>query len=398
MVCRAGIAHLFLDKVRLGLAAIEAGTRKLIEIFKEDKVLLETMARKEYWSFRTVPTMILFTETIPRFRKTIKELYYEGYEEWEEPQDIPAVTINDALAYFNHLPNLTSLVIAQYDGKISLNQIVISCPSLKKLEFYSNTWYTGSLGGLRNLEKLIVWDFNLSKHTGSRAHLLPVDSAASLKNLQLFASGTRNNVYNSKHLLRLSNLEKFTVFPLCNRLCKTIISANFLHLRKFNTVVYADSNISMENVLQLLQSRSLASLEWLTILIEPYNEQFSLAYLELIRTITTHLPQVECLQLTAGINTAWCQLFSQMRKLESFSWVSADEECLVSDNMDHCPVVLFHRGISNEARDTLTGIVEAKMREVFSEFEEPPSVYIKLLDDENSQDWDEIFEEYEGDD
>ena len=224
---------------------------------------------------------------------------------------------------------MTSLNIADYPGKISLNQIVISCPSLKKLEFYSNTWYTGSLGGLRNLGKLIVWDYSLNKHTGSRAHLLPVDSAVSLKNLQLFASGTPNNVYNSKHLLRFSNLEKFTVFPLCNRLCKTIISANFLHLRKFNTIGYANSNISIDHILQLLKSQSLASLEMLTILLERYHEDFNLGYLELIRTITTHLWQLEDIQLATGINTSWCQFFSQLHNLKNFAWISADEECFV---------------------------------------------------------------------
>jgi len=398
MVPTAVTANPSRDEIFARLAAIELGTRKLIQVFKEDKVLLETMARKESWGFRTIPTMIIFADTIPRFRETVKDLDYEGYDKWEEPQDIPAITINDAIAHLNHLPNLTILHISQYDGKVSLNQIVISCPSLKKLEFYSNTWYTGSLGGLRHLEKLIVWDFNLNKHTGSRTHLLPVDSAGSLKNLQLFARGTRNNVYNSKHLLRFSNLENFTVFPLCNRLCQTLFAANFLHLRKFNTVVYGYSNISVRNICQLFQSRSFESLVWLTILIEPFVESFNLAYLELIRTITTHLPQLESLQLTTGINTTWCQLFSQLRKLESFAWVSDVEECFVSDDMDLCPLDMVPMEISDEARDTLKGIVEAKMRDSFWEFATPPSIHVRLLGNENSDEWDEIFEEYEGDD
>ena len=383
--------------------AIELGTRKLFQLFKEDKVLLETMARKESWSFRTIPTMVIFADTIPRFRETVKDLDYQGYDEWEESQNTPATTINNAIAHLNHLPNLTSLSIAEYDGKVSLNQIAISCPSLKKLEFYSNTWYTGSLGGLRNLEKLIVWDYKLDKHTGSRAHLLPADSAASLKDLKLYAPGTRNNVYNSKHLLRFSNLEKFTIFPLCNRLCKTLFSANFLHLREFTTVVYSDPFLDMGNsIIPLFQTRSFAFLERLAILIEPFDEAFNFAYLELIRTITTHLPQLKSLQLTAGINTAWCQLFSQLRKLESFAWAASVDECIVSDNMDLVPFdresVMFEVEISDEARDTLQGIVEAKIREAFGEFGTPPSIYVELFGESSGRDWDEIFEEYEGDD
>jgi hypothetical protein len=136
----------------------------------------------------------------------------------------------------------------------------------------------------------------------------------------------------------------------------------------------------------------------LTILIEPNEEKFNIAYLELIRTITTHLPQLESLQLTTGINTAWCQLFSQLRKLESFAWVSDVEECFVSDDMDLCPLDMVPMEISDEARDTLKGIVETKMREAFGEFGTPPSIYVKLLGDENIEQWDEIFEEYEGDD
>jgi hypothetical protein len=381
-------------------AAFEARVRRLIEIFKEDKVLLDTMARQQYWSFRTVPTMILYTDTIPRFRETIKDLYYEGYDERKRPENTAdgVESINDALSHLGHLPNLTSLNIGQYHGKISLNQIAISSPSLKRLEFYSNTGYSGSLGGLRNLGKLIVWDYKLDKHTGSRAHLLPVDSAVSLKNLQLFAAGTRNNVYNSKHLLRFRNLEKLTVFPLCNRLCKTIISANFLHLRKFNTIVYADSNISIDNILRLLQSLSLASLQMLTILFEPYHENFNLGYLELIRTITTHLPHLEDIQLVTGINTSWCRLFSQLRKLKTFAWISADEECFVSDDINLCPLDLAPMRVTDAARATLTDMVKDKMKVVFGEFEPPPSIYVKVLKDEEFKQWDEIFDEYEGDD
>ena len=88
--------------------------------------------------------------------------------------------------------------------------------------------------------------------------------------------------------------------------------------------------------------------------------------------------------------------------MESFAWAASVDECIVSDNMDLVPFdresVMFEVEISDEARDTLQGIVEAKIREAFGEFGTPPSIYVELWGGSSGRDWDEIFEEYEGDD
>jgi hypothetical protein len=120
---------------RIDPTDLEIGERRLLACLVKDKVLLDTMSRKKSWSFRTVPTLIQYTDTIPNFRTTITELNYEVYLDWHNPDEVPRLSINDALAHLGILRNLTSLSISTEGGKISLNQIVVTCSSLKKLEF-----------------------------------------------------------------------------------------------------------------------------------------------------------------------------------------------------------------------------------------------------------------------
>lgn len=373
---------------------LEIGGRRLLACLAKDKVLLETMSRKQHCSFRTVPNLIQYSDTIPNFRTTITVLVYEVYKNWQEPENIPRVTINDALAHLGILPNLTYLDISMDLGKISLNQIVVTCPSLKRLEFYDNGWYSGSLSGLRSLEKLVVYDYELSKKTGPRQHLLPVDSALSLTNLRFFARGTPNNVYHSKDLLKFVNLTKLTVDPLCNRMCQTIISADFAHLRKFAAVIHADTKISLDNMLQLLQSRSLNSLQELFFLVEPiqWGSEIEYGYLEIIRTITIHLSTLEDLQLTTGINTAWCELLSKLRNLKRFDWVCFEGDCIDCTDMFTHPAETY---MTDDQPQDMASLVTERLDAVFEGFVEMPSVYVKILSDETYDQWNELFEEYD---
>jgi hypothetical protein len=385
-----------LDDGRIDVTDLEIGGRQLFACLAKDKVLLETMSRKQHWSFRTVPSLIQHTDTIPNFRTTITDLSYEVYDSWQEPGALPQVSINDALDHLGILPNLTSLDITTEGDKISLNQIVVTCPSLKKLEFYDNGWYSGSLSGLRSLEKLVVYDHELPKKTGPRQHLLPIDSALSLTDLRIFARGTRNNVYHSKHLLNFINLTKLTVDPLCARMCKTIISANFSHLRKFAAVIHNDADISLDNMLQLLQSRSLNSLQELFFLVEPERCEFSPepnGYLQIITTITTHLSNLEDLQLTTGINTAWCELFSKLCNLKSIAWVCSEEECIDCTDMFTVPVGDY---MTDDQLKDMASLVKEKLNSVFEEFVEKPSVYVKILSEDIYEQWDELFEDNDG--
>jgi len=381
---------------RIDVTDLEIGERRLFACLASDKVLLDTMSRKQHWSFRTVPTLIQYTDTIPNFRTTITKLNYEVYHSCQDLDELPQVSINDGLAHLGRLPNLTSLSISTEGGKICLNQIVVTCSSLKNLEFYQleNGWYSGSLSGLRRLEKLVVYDYQLPKKTGPRQHLLPIDSALSLTNLRFFARGTRNNVYHSKHLLNFINLTKLTVNPLCDRMCKTIISADFLHLRKFVAVIHGDTNISLDDMLRLLQSRSLNSLRELIFLVEPERWEFSIehGYLEIIRTITSHLSNLEDLQLTTGINTAWCELFSKSRNLKSIAWVCFEEECIDCTDMFTNPIDYM----SDDSLEDMASLVTEKLNAVFEQFVEKPSVYVKILSEEIYDQWDELFEEYDG--
>jgi hypothetical protein len=355
------------------------------------------MARNQHYGFRTMPALILFADIIPMFRTTIKHLNYQPFDNWKKPEQIPQIvkSITDGLAHLGVLPNLTSLNITDECEKVSLNQIVVSCPSLQKLDLYDVSRHTGSLKGLRRLQRLVVYDYELEEHTESREQLVPIDSAHSLTNLQFFGPGTANNVYTSKHLVKFVNLTKLTVDPLCNQFCKTIVAANFEHLRKFAAIVHADTDISVENILQLLQTGSLASLQELLFLVEPLEWEFNQAYFDIIRTITTHLSMLEELQLTLGINTAWCVLFSKLRHLKSIAWVCSEDECFDSTDMSACTLDHGVSFMTDQERADMTAVVMQRMKAVFGEFQEQPEVNVYILGGDQSPEWDELFEGYE---
>jgi hypothetical protein len=375
--------------------AHEACVCGLIGSLKNDEILLQTLTLQQCYSFRTVPTLILFSECIPSFRMNITSLVYETYRMMNDSR-CNIQSINIGLAHLGLCPNLVSLHIGDEPHDISLSQVVTCFPSLKRLKLYSNGGYSGSLRGLRNLEKLVIYDYLLEENTPSRQYFLPIDSALSLKNLQLFARGTPSNVYNSKHLLKFTNLSKITLQPLCNRLCKTLTAANFTHLRKLAAIVHAQSNISIDKLLQFLKCQSLRSLQELRFLVEPLQWDLRSDYLNIICTITTHLSELEQIQLTTGINTAWCKQFSKLRKLEGIAWVCSEEECIDTNDLMACPLEDSDIATEEEYAE-MTAVVMRKMKDVFRECEQQPDVYIKLLDEENFEQWDELFEEYEED-
>ena len=384
---------------RTEFADIEGGTRRLLECLKEDKVLLETMSRKQCWDFRAMATLMQFSDTIPGFRTTIKGLSCAEFAYWGEQEQVSKIpkSINDALAYLGILSNLTALIIVHGRSVISLNQIVALCPSLKRLRFYYNKWYTGSLGDLRHLEEFIFFDDELPENAGSLKPLLPLNSSLSLTKLQ-FAINTRNNVFHSKSLLKFVNLHEFKVSPLCDQMCKTIASANYAHLRKFEAVVYAETNISLDKFLHLLQSRWLSSLQMFSFTVQPLQSKFNKGYLEIIQTIATHLSTLEELKLKMGINTAWCGLLSKLRNLKKIVWICVEEECVDTNDLFANPMDASPNYETVEEIEEMASLITERMKVVFDGFSEQPSVYIKILEgDDLDEYWEGMKDDYHRD-
>jgi len=95
-----------------------------------------------------------------------------------------------------------------------------------------------------------------------------------------------------------------------------------------------------------------------------------------------------------GINTAWCEEFSKLRKLNGITWVCVEEECIDSKDLAASP--LENGGIMTaEERAQMTAVTR-KMEDVIGVVP-PPNVYVMLLDEENFEQWDELFDEYEED-
>jgi len=240
--------------------------------------------------------------------------------------------------------------------------------------------YTGSLGGLRHLEELIVRDGE--EHTETLKHLLPLDSSLSLTKLQ-FSINTRNNVFHSKRLLKFVNLHEFEVSPLCDRMCKTIASANYAHLRKFEAIVYAETNISLDKFLHLLRSRSLSSLQMFSFTVQSFQWKLNKGYLEIIQTITTHLSTLEELKLEMGINTAWCGLFSKLRNLKGLAWICNLDECVDTDDLFANPMdASSNHTVEGRLPYMMESLITERMKVVFEGFSEQPLVRIEILSDD----------------
>jgi hypothetical protein len=283
------------------------------------------------------------------------------------------------------------LSIADEHGDVSLDRIADSFPHLTKLEFYSNAGYSGSLQDLRSLEEVIVWDYQLDKESGSREHIFPTDSASSLMKLNLsYVYGPPQNIYNSQLISAFTNLSSFTILPLSEDLCDSIITANFTHLRTFVTVVRNESEISIGAIMKLLKSRTLSKLQTLRLLVEPFIEKFNDGYFDIIKTITSSLSStLEELQLTMGINTAWANEFSSLRKLRDFYWRTMDQEFCDSNDPLDTPLD-GSVDIFETSPEEMSDIFAARMEYAFRDFKEVPEYDIRILDDDHYEQWDEL--------
>ena len=366
----------------------ETRTRGLLNCLNADQALMETMGRKRAWSFRTVPTLVAVAQSIPSFQLHITSLYYEAYgPEFISEATCPLPSINFGFTYLALCPNMRTLLISDENGDVSLDLITSSCPSLKKLELYCNVGYSGSLRGLCGLEELVVWDYRLDEKSPTRQNLLPIDSAFSLKNLNLsYIYGPSKNIYDSKFISAFTNLSSFTILPLCDNVCDCLIRDNFTHLRTFVTTTRIESDISIDKIMKILMSRTLGSLQTLRFLVEPFSWEFNACYLDIIRVITSQLSAtLEELQLTLGMNTAWCEHFSSLRKLKDITWIAVDQECCDSNN----PLQLPLEGDDEEiSRAEMVATVTKKMMDAFQGFEQQPSISIQILDQQNYDQWD----------
>ena len=207
------------------LNALEQETRAcgLLDCLKADEVLMETMGRKTVWLFSTVSTLVAVSQCIPSFRLRATSLVYESLSPDFMPEAAsPLPSINFGLAHLGLCQNVTILSISDDKDDVSLDLIANLYPSLKKLEFYSNAGYSGSLRGLGHLEELVVWDYRLDEESLPRQNLLPIDSVSSLTNLNLtYVYGPPENIYNSESLSTFTNLSSCSIIPLCNSICET---------------------------------------------------------------------------------------------------------------------------------------------------------------------------------
>jgi F-box domain len=372
--------------------ALDHDTRalRLLECFKADRVLMETMGRKIAWSFSTLSLLIAASQFIPSFRLRIISLYYEPYStDIVSTASYPQSSINIGLEHLAFCPNMTALNISNERGYLSLDHVVKCCPSLKKLELSCNGAYIGSLRGLGNLQELNVWDYTLDDETLPRQNLLPIDSAFSLTRLELiYINGPLNNVYHSEHMRAFTNLSTYSILPLCDKICDTLIHTQFTHLRTFVASARVQS-ISVNNILGILASRSLSSLQTLRLLIEPFSSEFNASYFDIIKAITSRLSStLEELQLTMGINTAWCRHFSSLHKLRRFIWMAADLECCESNDSSALPLETGYDLIMEDDCLEMVETVTEKMIETFHGFEKLPSIHIFVLDETEYSEWD----------
>lgn len=365
-------------------------TLRLFECFKADRILMETMGRKSAWSFSFLSLLIAASQHVPSFRQSLVSLYYEPCDPDYVSTGPPQLSINIGLELLAFCPNMTTLNISSEKGDIFLDHIVSCCPSLKKLEFYCNDDYTGTLRGLCNLQELIIWNIALDDDISSRQNLLPVDSAATLTRLELtYIHGPPDNVYHSEQMRAFTNLSAYSILPLCDKICDTLMNTQFAHLRTFVASAGVQSNISVHKILEILASRSLSSLQTLHLMIEPFCMEFNASYLDIIRTIATRLSStLEELQLTMGINTAWCRHFSSLRKLKKFIWVTADLEYCESDDSSALPCETDYEFIFEGDYTDVGEMVKDKMIEAFYGFEKLPSIHIIILDENEYKDWD----------
>ena len=366
----------------------ESRARGLLNCLNADQVLMETIGRKTAWSFRTVPNLVAVAQSIPSFQLHITSLDYESYgAEFLSEATCPLPSINFGFTYLAWCPNMTTLLISDDNGDVSLDLIASSCPSLKKLEFYCNFGYSGSLRGLYGLEELVVWDYRLDANSSTRQGLLPIDSASSLKNLNLsYVYGPSENIYYSKFVSAFTNLSSYAVLPLCDNFCNSLIRANFTHLRTFATTIRIESDISVDKIIKILMSRTLGSLQTLRFLIEPFSWEFNACYLNIVRAITSQLSAtLEELQLTLGMNTSWCEHLSSLHKLKDITWIAVDQEYCDSDN----PLQLPLEGDDEEtSRAEMVAIIAQNMMDAFQGFEQQPSISIQILDQQNYDQWD----------
>jgi hypothetical protein len=376
----------------------EARTRGLFDCFKSDEALLKTMARKRCWSFRTAPTLIHVAQSIPQFRVHITTLHYETY--WQTDPSTPALpqpSINECLTFMSLCLNMTRLGISNENGDVSLDLISHNFPSLKRLDCHDNSGYSGSLRGLCNLERLLIWDYKLDNASPPR-NFLPIDSTSSLTKLTLaYVHGPPQYLYDLDSFSAFTNLSYIIIHPLCDKVCKSLIHANLPHLRTLYTTVKIESNISVDNSIALIESSSLRLLQTLSFHVEPFSWHFNERYLDIIKAISSALSELELLQLAVGINTAWSSQFSSLRKLKEFAWIAVDEEFCTDP--DAVPIEGdsedMYEDITPEKIKAMADIATKSMEEAFEDFQEKPDIYIRILEDQEYDDWDELNEGYD---
>jgi hypothetical protein len=291
---------------------------------------------------------------------------------------------------------------------VSLRCISDYFPSLRKLVLDDNEGYTGSLRGLGNLEELHVWQIKQPFPLGNEAtilkkiagvfNILPMDSTSSLTKLDITADyGLLVDKDPLKELTRFTNLISLVLQPL-DFAPDAFFSTNFKHLQRLAVTLTSPSLVSPANVVRFLNSNCLPLLQDLTLLFEPFFEEFNMIYRLVIQAITSNFSsKLKVLKLCTGINTAWYTEFGKLRILEHLDWITVEEEYLESENPMDLPMTSWSKDLSTseEELEEMDLRLEKKIVEMFeAEFERSPlqSVFVKIIADEWSfSTWDDLM-------
>ena len=366
----------------------DASFQGLIECLANDQRLVHTIGLKKEWSFTTFATLMSVIQYVPAFRNTPKSIDLEldpprpGKNANSAP---PLPSVNAAIAAMACCRGLVELCIVDERTKVSLDLIADSCLSLKELELYCHAGYTGSLNGLCHLEKLLVWDYDLGDDNRAREYLLPVSSASSLIDLSLnYIKGPAQNLYFSRFLHDFTNLTSLNIGPLSNSICDFLLESNYTNLLTFHTVVRKEIDAPLDKLIHIFTASSFSRLRTLKFLVEPFQEKFRPYYFPIIQAIISNLSRtLETLTLEVGLDSAWCTELVSLHELSEITWIVADPEIWVSEEISTLPPSMNQDDEAAPVWFSLdpVDVVFTKMKKEFEKFDREPDIGIIIVDD-----------------
>jgi len=331
-------------------------------VFAADTVLIETIGLKKTWAFQSMITLEAVERHIPEFFDVVASLHLGFYASSD---------VNRALDRLPRCRNLSELHLQQaHDGIVSLD-LIASCSTLVTLWLWGVSKWSGSLEGLRGLQKYSLYTFTVS--SGDR--LLPLASSTTLESLWINSSVALDELALSDSILRFSRLVSLRIGPLSDNLCISLARADF-RLETFHASFSVETRVSEMLLDEVLLSPALADVKHLALLLERRHRAFS-GYRSILRTVTTKFAEsLEDLTLCIGINTAWCDGLGNLEQLRRIKWISAAEDVVDSRDPTEVPNVAGKRDV-----ERLEKMVAENLMSVFESRQEMVEVVVWILND-----------------